>query len=231
MTTPTGTTEESQVTRPAKALLQRIDIGLTTGIIAVLVAFLSLLVAQSQTKMALQAQKASVLPIIDIDMGYTYKTEDGKRAPYFEVVLNNVGAGIAHVQSVAPLQNGQVITTAQAFEDAVMTPRLRSWARVTEKSAAGYLRAGDSVTPTSYAMGSPGSELTAYLRGQSGPPMDGVDIRVCYCSVFHDCWTVDYLSRTTPKSLRTCGIDNVVSDGFQDIADQRAAARMAKNQN
>ena len=63
--------------QPAKAILKRIDIGLTTGAIAVLVAFLALLTAMAQTRMAQETQKASVLPIIQINMGYQYKT-----APY-----------------------------------------------------------------------------------------------------------------------------------------------------
>ena len=230
MTTPTGTTEESQVTRPAKALLQRIDIGLTTGIIAVLIAFLSLLVAQSQTKMALQAQKASVLPIIDIDMGYVKKTEaNGKPMNFFDVTLNNVGAGIAHVQTVTPLQNGQPITDYKVFENAIMTPRMRGWAQLTEAPAAGYLRAGDSITPASYRMGAAGGDLSAYLRGEWGSPIDGIDISVCYCSVFDDCWTVDYLSRKTPKAVSTCGIKDSVKDGFQSFTDQRVAKRQKNN--
>ena len=113
MTLPPGTTDESQIKRPAKELLKRIDIGLTTGIVAVLVAFLSLLVAHSQTKMALEAQKASVLPIIKVDMGYENIGDRSNVA--FVVRLNNLGAGLANIQRVVPLQHGKPIETCLLY--------------------------------------------------------------------------------------------------------------------
>lgn len=228
MTLPPGSTDN--VNKPAKALLKRIDIGLTTGIIAVFVAFMSLLVARAQTKMALEAQKASILPIIDIDMGYLKKPDlKGDPKQHFEVTLNNVGAGIAHIQSVTPTINGEVVAEYQIFEDAVMTRRMRSWTTLTEKPAAGYLRAGDSITPVSYRMGASEGELSAYLRGEWGTPFENLDVTVCYCSVFQDCWTVNYVDRKTPKAMKTCGIGDTPVDAFQDYTAQRAAARQKNN--
>ena len=112
MPIPTGSTDGS--TKPAKALLKRIDIGLTTGIIAVFVTFLSLLVARAQTKMALESQKASVLPIIDIDFGY--ENIGNRSEAVFVTRLTNVGAGLANIERVTPLQNGEPVETIQAFD-------------------------------------------------------------------------------------------------------------------
>jgi len=227
MTIPTGSTSESQITRPAKALLKRIDIGLTTGIVAVLVAFLSLIVARSQTLLAQDTAKAAVLPIIALDMGYENIGDRSNAA--FVVQLNNVGAGLAYIQSVVPTQNGEPIETIQAFEDAIMTRRMRSnvgFPSVTP--AAGYLRAGESLTPRRYRMGAAGSELGAYLRGEFGTPLDGLDLDVCYCSVFDDCWTVSYAKRETPKPVKTCKIGDVPRDYFQNYIDQTAAKRLEK---
>ena len=228
MPTPLGSNDTSQVKQPARALLKRIDIGLTTGIVAVFVAFLSLLVAQSQTKMALDAQKASVLPIIDIDMGYENVGDRSEAA--FVVRLNNLGAGLANIQRVVPLQNGAPVRDIAAFDKAIMNGRMRSNVGYpTVSSAAGYLRAGDSITPRRYRMGAAGSELGAYLRGDFGPPLDGLDIKVCYCSVFKDCWSVTYLSRLEPKPVKSCGITDAPIDYFQTYIDQTAAARLKKN--
>ena len=227
MTIPTGSTSESQITRPAKALLKRIDIGLTTGIVAVLVAFLSLIVARSQTLIAQDTAKAAVLPIISLEMGYENIGDRSNSA--FVVRLNNVGAGLAHIQSVVPTQNGEPIETIQAFEDAIMTRRMRGnvgFPSVTP--AAGYLRAGESLVPRHYRMGAAGSELGAYLRGQFGTPLDGLDVDVCYCSVFEDCWTVSYAKRETPKPVKSCNIRNVPVDYFQNYIDQTTAKRLEK---
>ncbi|MEP4050949.1 MAG: hypothetical protein ABJN22_01760 [Litorimonas sp.] len=211
--------------KPAAALLKRIDIGLTTGVVAVFIAFMSLLVARAQTKMSLEAQKASVLPIIDIDLGYENISDRSNAV--FAVRLNNVGAGIAHIQKVVPLQNGQPILDVDTFDLAVMNGRMRSNAGYpSTASAAGFLRAGETVTPRSYRMGAAGSELGAYLRGEFGTPMDGVDVKVCYCSVFKDCWTVKYLDRKLPTPVKTCGIEDAPVDMFQTYIDQTAAKRL-----
>lgn len=224
MTIPTGSTGDGS-SKPAAALLKRIDIGLTTGVVAVLVAFMSLLVARSQTQMALEAQKASVLPIIDIDLGYENIAD--RSEAMFAVRLNNVGAGIAHIQKVTPLQNGEPVTDVDTFDLAVMNGRMRSNAGYPITApAAGFLRAGETVTPRAYRMGAAGSELGAYLRGQFGPPMDGVDVEVCYCSVFEDCWTVRYLDRKLPEPVKTCGIEDAPVDLFQTYIDQTAAKRL-----
>ena len=226
MSIPTGSAGPTG-SKPAAALLKRIDIGLTTGVVAVFVAFMSLLIARAQTKMSLEAQKASVLPIIDIDLGYE-NISDRSNA-LFAVRLNNVGAGIAHIQKVVPLQNDQPIKDVDSFDLAIMNGRMRGNVGypITD-SAAGFLRAGESVTPRSFRMGAAGSELGAYLRGEYGPPLDGLDVEVCYCSVFKDCWTVKYLDRKLPESVKTCGIEDAPVDMFQTYIDQTAAQRLKK---
>lgn len=227
MTIPIGSTDKSQVGRPARALLKRIDIGLTTGIVAVLVAFLSLIVARDQTLLAQDTAKAAVLPIISLDVGYENIGDRNNSA--FVVRLNNVGAGLAHIQSVVPTQHDEPIETIQAFDDAIMTRRMRGnvgFPNVT--AAAGYLQAGESLVPRHYRMSAAGSELNAYLRGQFGTPLDGLDVDVCYCSVFEDCWTVSYAKRETPKPVKSCKIANAPIDYFQNYIDQTAAKRLEK---
>ena len=227
MSVPPGSTDEKIAGAPAKELLKRIDIGLTTGVIAVLIAFMSLLVARAQTKMALEVQKASVLPIIDIDFGY--ENIGDRNGAKFVVRLNNVGAGLAHIQRVVPLQKGEPITNIRAFDDAIMNRRMRNNVGFPKVApAAGYLAAGNSIEPRVYRMGGAGSELGAYLRGNFGTPLDGLDMEVCYCSVFKDCWTVNHLDRKLPEPVETCGISDATEDMFQTYIDQTAAARLEK---
>ena len=213
--------------QPHKSILKRIDIGLTTGLCALLLSFVGIMTSRATFKMNQQTQKARVLPIIDIDMGYENIGDRSNAA--FVVRLNNVGAGIAHIQRVIPLQNGEPITDIRAFDLAIMNGRMRSNAGYPVAAAgAGYLRAGQSIEPRRYRMGAAGSELGAYLRGDYGPPLDGVDLEVCYCSVFDDCWTVKYLDRLQPKPTNSCGIDDAPIDYFQTYIDQTAAKRLEK---
>jgi hypothetical protein len=227
MTLPLGSTDDNQVSEPAKALLKRIDIGLTTGVLALLLSFVGILTSRATLKMNQETQKARVLPIIAIDLGYENIGDRSEAA--FVVRLSNVGAGIAHIQRVTPLQNGEPIETVDAFDLAVMTGRMRSNAGFPiEAPAAGFLPAGKSVEPRRYRLAAAGSDLGAYLRGQFGTPMDGVDLEVCYCSVFEDCWTVRHSERKTPTPVTSCEIGDTPVDYFQTYIDQTAAARLER---
>ena len=216
----------SQKNGPSKSLLKRIDIGLTTAVCAVFISLIALVVSVKEISIAERVGKAEVLPIIDIDFGYVPKSDEkGHRKQYFEVALSNVGAGIAHIQTVSVSQKGKEITNYNAFEESIMTGRMRSWSTLIEKPSAGYLRAGEAVYPVSYRLGGAEKDLSAYLRGVWGTPLDKVNVHVCYCSVFQDCWTVNYLDRKVPQSVASCGIDDEVKDVFQDFIDQRVEER------
>lgn len=227
MTKETDKVSDVTIT-PHKSLLKRIDIGLMTGVLALLVSFVGILTSRATFKMNQETQKIRVLPIIDIQMGYTKRVDEaGDTRNFFDVTFNNVGAGIAHIQSVIPSANGEALETYQAFEDTIMTRRMRSWATLTEAPSTGYLRAGDTITPSSYKMGGSPGELQAYLRGEWGTPLDGLDVKVCYCSVFDDCWTVNYADRKAPNPVASCSIGETTNDRFRDYIDERTAERLA----
>lgn len=227
MSGPSETTGLDLSKEPHISVLKRIDIGLMTGVCALLISFVGIMTSRASFKMAQETQKAQVLPIIDIDLGYENISDRSNAS--FAVHLNNVGAGIAHIQKVVPLQNDTPIEDVQTFDLAVMIGRMRANAGLpTTAPAAGFLRAGETVTPRSFRMGAAGSDLGAYLRGEYGTPMDGIDIEVCYCSVFKDCWTVKYLDRKLPMPVNSCGIDDAPLDFFQTYIDQTAANRLKK---
>jgi len=218
MSVPPGTTDN--VNKPAKALLQRIDIGLTTGIIAVLVAFLSLIVAHSQTKMALETQQANVLPIIDIDRGYNTSGSPLE----FKVALNNVGVGLADIRAIRALVKGEPVTEDE-FISAVMSPNMKAWSETIDSESTGFLRAGESQVLTTYSIRNAFQARAAdYFSGKAGVPMDGVVIEVCYCSVMKQCWTVRYLDRKTPQDVKTCGVGDVPEDAFENYRETRRMA-------
>lgn len=211
--------------KPHSAIIRRIDAGLMTGLCALFLSLVGVVTSRATFKMNQETQKTQVLPIIDIDMGYVRR--DSYR--FFEVTLNNVGAGIAYIQMATPTINGEPVTDYKAFEDAVMTRRSRGWARLTEQNAAGFLRAGKSVTPISYRWAGSNSDIDAYLAGEYGTPFDGLDVKACYCSVFEDCWTVSYIDRKRPQPVKHCGVGDVPQDQFQNYVDERAIARALKN--
>lgn len=225
MSGPSETTGVDLTKEPHSSILKRIDIGLMTGLCALAISFVGIMTSRASFKMNQETQKARVLPIIDIDMGY--ENIGDRSNARFVVRLDNVGAGIAHIQKVTPTKNGEPIATIDAFDAAIMNGRMRSNVGFPSVSpAAGFLAAGNSIEPRVYRMGAAGSELGAYLRGDFGVPLDGVDLEVCYCSVFEDCWTVKYLDRKLPEPVETCGIADAPEDMFQTYIDQTAAKRL-----
>lgn len=223
MTIPEGAVASS---RPSRSLLKRIDIGLLTGFCAVIISFMALIVAYYQTRMAQDTQKASVLPIIQVDMGYNHETPPLT----FEIKLTNSGVGIAYIQRVRPTINGQSAADYTDLQNAVMNGRMRMNATLVERPGAGYLPAGESLIPWQYNWGgvSERNEILAYLRGTYGPPMQGVDVEVCYCSVFNDCWETSYENKGKPKPVATCGPDDVREDHFLNYIEQRADQAVSK---
>ena len=206
--------------RPAAALLKRIDIGLTTGIIAVFVAFMSLLVARTQTQMAQETQKAQILPIIDIDLGY-----NTSGSPLtLSVNLDNVGVGLADIRSVEAFVNGEPADET-TFKSSVMSPNMSDWADVVDGESVNYLRAGDSVITHSYVISNPyQARANDYFSGKLGVPLAGADIEVCYCSVFEDCWTIRFVDRKPPEPTKTCGVEGAPKDVFEAWRETRNAA-------
>lgn len=217
-------TEEQQsknfeaLSRPFK---KRVDIGLVTGVSAVIVSIMALFVSRAQMMSYQRTQKAAVMPVIDIDMGYMV---DGEGKDYFEISLNNAGSGVAYIQRVKVTQNGEPFEDYAAFEDAIMTRRMRSWAKLTARPASGYLRSGERIVPRRYFMGAARTDLPAYLRGEWGAPVDGVDVTICYCSVFEDCWTKAFLDRKRPQPVESCGAGDVPDDDFLTYIMQRKTA-------
>jgi len=209
--------EQDRLEALSKPFFKRVDIGIFTGLCAVFISALALLTSFAQMKAYNATQKAAVMPIIDIDHGYIKKD---KRS-YFEVTFNNAGAGIAHIQRITPIIKGEPVAEYKTYADAIMIGRMQSWAVSEFNVGTGFVRAGDSVTPVSYRIGGGESDLPHYLRGKWGTPMDGVDVEVCYCSVFDACWTVSYLDRKQPQPVKSCNIGNVPKDGFQTLLEQR----------
>ena len=154
-------------------------------------------------------------------MGYQHRV-----APYtYKISLTNSGPGIAYVQNVRALINDKPIIDSKKFRDALMNGRLFGYAKFEEQSAAGYLSPGESVTPWSFSWSqSSRSEIEAYLRGEFGQPLDGVDLEICYCSVFDDCWSARASDTNKPKPIKSCGRDDEQDDFFRRSMASRAAA-------
>lgn len=152
MPLPTGITDDDGGTlpglptrRPARELLRRIDIGLSTAIVAAFITLLALFVGYRQAELAQQSLRASTLPILDVSAGYASPEVTGRIV--WEARVRNVGTGTAHLVTVTPLVDGEVPTDLSVFLDSFSTANARSSAEETRTAATGYLLPGDAVAP------------------------------------------------------------------------------------
>ena len=208
-------------------LFRRIDAGLFTAVAAVVVSVFALITSVSQMRAYKATQKASVMPILDVQLGYVERVGPGDAAPrtHLDLSLDNVGAGIAHIRRIQPLQNGEPVADYQTFEDAIMNRRMRGWAKLTERPGAGYIRAGETRVPMSFRIGGGEGDVAPYLRGDYGVPFENLDVEVCYCSVFGDCWQTSWLRAAAPEPVRRCVPGDEPVDAFAEYMTQRDAAR------
>jgi len=220
MSGPSGSTGLDLSKEPHQSILKRIDIGLMTGLVALLLSFVGIMTSRATFKMNQETQKARVMPIIDIDLGY-----DTSGAPLtFSVKLDNVGVGLADIRSVEAFVNGEP-GNESTFQSAVMSPRMTEWAEVINGEAVNYLRAGDSVVTHSNVIKNPfQARANEYFSGKLGVPLSGADIKVCYCSVFEDCWTVSFVDRKPPEPTKSCGINGAPKDVFEEWRETRNTA-------
>lgn len=228
MAVPPGATDEDVIKRPARELLARIDIGLATGILGVMIALFSLFLGRSQAKFNFDSRAASVMPVVDVDLGYNAYDPYDEAKLTFTVSLENVGVGLANIRSITALVDGSPVSET-AFQNAVMSPNMTAWAEVRDGAPLGYLQAGATAEPLAWVIVNPfqaraGDYFSGKLDAPHDVPLAGADVEVCYCSVFDTCWTVGHIDREPPEEVRSCGVDGAPEDAFQDWRDARLAA-------
>lgn len=208
-----------------KSILKRVDVGLVIGVLAIMVSYLAVMAAKDEVETAQATQKAMTLPVIQIDMGYNYQTE-----PYtYSIALKNSGPGLAYIQNVYPLVGDKRIEDYKELQKIIMNGRMLSNATFSGHTAGGYLSAGDTVIPWQFKWGKSGrNEIRAYLRGAYGPPMKDLDLEVCYCSIFDDCWITRASDHKKPKVVTSCGSTDTQDDFFDETLKLRAAQKLKK---
>ena len=167
---------------------------------AAVVALSALVVSAYQAKIAREQQKMSAWPRV-----YMYNTGSNSNYGY---IVQNVGVGPALVRSATLAVDGRY---------------LRTWTDVLAAAGVDTTKL-DSLGPTTTFITSsvrPGSVLlpgvtTELLRtqGQLARPVyqlfhsGRLRLRVCYCSVYRDCWVADSESDTPdPAEVAACPND------------------------
>ena len=146
-----------------------------------------------------------------------YETSNmGSSAPEIEIAVRNSGVGPAKVESFAVLWDGKpvkgwaslvhacCVPDGTPAETSLDLPKLTDNRMLSSKLIQRVLRASDSVV----LMHLPKTDANAALWKKLDEARFKVEFRICYCSVFDECWTSDL--RTTKQTLvKACPVEPV----------------------
>lgn len=142
-----------------------------------------------QTKTIADQFGASVWPYVTFTTGVSEKSFDAK--------LTNEGLGPALIRTFAVTVGGVAVPHLRDVIDAVDPPK--STRRYGEADIGGgtVVRPGDSITFVDI-------RDRAFDRVHAQAALERTSLKICYCSLLKDCWTLDS-QESEPKQIGTCG--------------------------
>lgn len=173
-------------------------------IVALFVSFISIFIAWEHGKvmkeLVRQNEKlveAESLPYLDI---YTSDLEDDRRTPAFRLVVQNQGVGPARIAEVSMTVRGHPVADFSTLVDHCCAPGELSAANRGTKQYRGVrngdviqstlrdrmIRPGEAVDAVDWRVTPENRAVIEQLR--SGFASDLVNMSICYCSVFDECW-------------------------------------------
>jgi hypothetical protein len=170
--------------------------------VAVLVSLISLWVGVRTEQANSKMVAASSWPYLQLDSG----NGDDQGRPVISLELQNAGVGPAKIETFELFWQGRPYPNAKALLEACCARQQpKAWAVSTAPSNDFVLRAGDSRRFLGFARN---DDNAAMWDEFDRVRFSELSYRVCYCSVFDECW-VTHL--TTLKALRVkqCPIPKV----------------------
>jgi hypothetical protein len=190
-------------------------IELVIAVSVVVISVASLFVAVYQGMVMERTLKASVWPLVQIEHG-NYNPDNDSRELSF--TLSNLGIGAAHVRTMEitydgeSLRNMYEVMSLCCADGETREDRQAQLMRLSEDRTLFI-----TTTLVRDRLISPNDENTFFhfRRGENEDitaiwdALDQarweMDIKVCYCSVFEDCWTIDMRS-SVREEVRECAV-------------------------
>jgi hypothetical protein len=175
---------------------------------AVVIGACALVVAFFEVRIMRADQRASVLPMMEINRSTLRSVRDAigedETVTQLTFTAENVGIGPARVVDFHLLVDGRPINT---WGDAVreLLGRDESIKYSNSTIMGRIIPAGRSINMFSMT----GTELA----GDVNANIDRLEIEACYCSVFNECWTVNNQDFDTISEVASCKPD---ADSFQE---------------
>ncbi|MGN6514738.1 MAG: hypothetical protein ACTHLR_02735 [Rhizomicrobium sp.] len=184
-------------------------------VVAVIISVSSLWVAIGSEKANRQMVAASSWPILIVGSGNV--GDNGQAEIIFRIT--NAGVGPAKVRTFELFYKGKPYPSSSALMRACCDPhfqdmtspeqmQIAQWAFITGEVPGNVIRAGESQVFIRYGLHS--EHANAWHALDAARQRD-ISYRVCYCSVFDECWrnTITNKDRLDPVRVDTCPVPAV----------------------
>lgn len=193
--------------------LRSIEIIIAACVVVISIA--SLFVAVYQSMVMERTMKASVWPLVQYAHG---NASEETLEPEISLEIHNRGIGPAHLRRVDIFWNGERYQRIQDFIiDCCVNAEDRDQGRVELRELLNGESFGYVTSPVNDVILSAGEEVEFFIfPGPTDPDVHAIwesvddarwqiSLRICYCSVFEDCWVLDTAQETRERtSLSQC---------------------------
>lgn len=173
-------------------------LDITLGVSAVLISLCSLFLAIENGSAMHQLVAANSWPFLKI--GVSNGDENGR--PLLALVMQNKGVGPAKVRTLEVSYKGRFVSGPRPLIEAILGPDAGAKVAFTKSRIVGsVLSSRESVNFTAVVEKDVApAQLNALAQGG-----EKIGLRVCYCSVFDECWMLDHIKGTSePLPIKAC---------------------------
>jgi hypothetical protein len=123
------------------------------------------------------------------------------------IAIRNTGHGVAFVESAELLYNDVAVDRYKDLFATILRPDLKDGAEFSWASMTGFLQPRESKDVIRF--GWPDTEenrrkLASFFNEEIPAKTEQVQLKLCYCSVFGDCWEQAQLGSARPAEVRAC---------------------------
>jgi hypothetical protein len=175
---------------------------LILGVCAVSISLVSIFLAIQNGKAMEQLVQTNSWPFIRM----TYSTSNLDGTPHNHVNIANKGVGPASIESLEILLDGKPMNSPRTLLNAMLNrTTVAPHPRILESSVVhDVLTAKEQVTVVDFNPEELSTEDNAAIK----TAFSNLEFRVCYCSVFDECWVADS-SKARPARVKTCPVPAV----------------------
>ncbi|MEE4208466.1 MAG: hypothetical protein V2I43_04270 [Parvularcula sp.] len=183
--------------------MKKVDTNMVVAVAALVTSVVAVFIAWDESRLMRKSQAASFMPILETRPSFNLSSDQLS----LEITIRNSGAGVAYVQSAELLFDDEPVRSYDRFFETVLRQDLKDTADFSWASMKGFLQPGESKSVI--ALRWPDrpetrAKLSAFFGEDIAAKTDRVRLKLCYCSVFEECWQQTELGSALPDRQREC---------------------------